>query len=183
MRTFSWVGEPSSSTLSEPRRLGMVPLSTTVTLELATLWPMRPAKAEVFLAVEVGFESVADGFVKQDSGPAGAEDDFHVSSGRGDGVELQDRLARGFVSEVLGGLVALEEVELERAASAEVPLGGLFAVFGDDEDIEAGEGLGIGGEGSVGGGDEDAAEFVGVAGADLDDAGIEGAGGFVGAHD
>ena len=52
MRTVSWVAEPSSSTLSEPRRPAMVPLSTTVTLELATDWPMRPAKAEVFLRLK-----------------------------------------------------------------------------------------------------------------------------------
>ena len=59
----------------------------------------------------------------------------------------------------------------------------LIAVFGDDKNVEAGEGLSVGGEGSVGGSDEDAAEFVGVAGADLDNARIEGACGFVGAHD
>ncbi len=134
-------------------------------------------------AVEVGFEAVADGFVEEDSGPAGAEDDFHVSGGGGDGVELEDGLTRGFVGVVLGGFVALEEVEFDAASSAGGAFGGLFAVLGDDEDVEAGKGLGVGGEGAVGGGDEDAAEFVGVAGADLDDARIEGAGGFVGAHD
>ena len=52
MRTVSWVGLPSSSTLMEPRRLGICPLSTTVTLLLATFWPMRPAKAEVFLRLK-----------------------------------------------------------------------------------------------------------------------------------
>ena len=77
------------------------------------------------LAVEVGFETVTDGFVKQHSGPAGAEDDFHISSGSGDGVELQDRLARGFVGVMLGGFVAFEEVELDAAASAGGTFGGL----------------------------------------------------------
>jgi hypothetical protein len=45
------------------------------------------------------------------------------------------------------------------------------AVLGDDEDVEAAEGLGVGGECAVGCGDEDAAEFFVEAGADLDDAG------------
>ena len=57
------------------------------------------------------------------------------------------------------------------------------AIFGDDEDVEAAEGLGVAGEGAVGGGDEDAAQLVAVAGADLHDARIEGAGGAVGAQD
>ena len=54
--------------------------------------------------------------------------------------------------------------------------------LGDDEDIEAAEGLGVAGECAVGGGDEDAAQLFGVAGADLHDARIEGAGGAVGAQ-
>ncbi len=50
--TVSCVAVPSSSTLSEPRRPAIVPLSTTVTLELATCWPISPAKAEVFLRLK-----------------------------------------------------------------------------------------------------------------------------------
>ena len=93
------------------------------------------------------------------------------------------------LGEVLGGLlVPVEEVQADAAAAAGGAAGGASApllprVFGDDEDVEAGEGLGVGGEGAVGCGDEDAAEFVGVAGADLDDARVEGAGGAVGALD
>ena len=56
-------------------------------------------------------------------------------------------------------------------------------VLGDDEDVEAGERLGVGGEGAVGGGDEDAAQLVVEAGADLGDARVEVAGGLVGALD
>jgi hypothetical protein len=63
------------------------------------------------------------------------------------------------------------------------PLVVIGAFFGDDEDVEAAEGLGVAGEGAVGGGDEDAAEFLRVAGADLDDAVVKGAGGAVGAQD
>src|SRR6185437_15013569 len=46
------VGCPSSSMLSEPRRLGNVPLSTTVHLSLATRRPIRPLKALVFLRLK-----------------------------------------------------------------------------------------------------------------------------------
>ena len=97
---------------------GMVPLSTTVTLELATWLADEAGEGGGLFAVEVGFEAVADGFVQEDAGPAGAEDHFHLSGGCGDGVELEDRLAGGFVGEVLGRLVALEEVELDAAAAA-----------------------------------------------------------------
>ena len=46
------VGWPSSSTLSEPRRLPMVPSSITVHSGLATFWPMRPLKAETPLRLK-----------------------------------------------------------------------------------------------------------------------------------
>src|SRR6266567_2734320 len=52
MSTVSWVGSPSSSTLSDPRRHGMVPLSTTVHFSLATRLPIKPAKADVFLRLK-----------------------------------------------------------------------------------------------------------------------------------
>ena len=135
------------------------------------------------LAVEVGFEAVADGFMEQDAGPAGAEDDFHFAGGSGDGAELEDGSAGGFAGQVLGALGAGELVEAGAAAAAGGAFGGDGAFLGDDEDVEAAEGLGVAGEGAVGGGDEDAAEFLGVAGADLDDARVEGAGGAVGAED
>ena len=76
------------------------------------------------LAVEVGFEAVADGFVEQDAGPAGAEDDFHLAGGGGDGAELQDGGAGGLAGEVLGGLGAFEEVEGDAAAAAGGAAGG-----------------------------------------------------------
>ena len=126
---------------------------------------------------------MADGFVEENSGPAVTEDDFHVSGGSGDGVELEDGLARGFVSVMLGGLAAFKEIEFDATAAAGGSAGGVLRIAGEDEDIHAGEGLGVGGEGTVGAGDENAAELVGEAGADLHDARIEGAGSNVGAAD
>ena len=52
MSTLRCVGWPSSSTLSEPRRLPMVPSSITVHSALATFWPMRPLKAETPLRLK-----------------------------------------------------------------------------------------------------------------------------------
>ncbi len=72
---------------------------------------------------------------------------------------------------------------MTRPPPPEVPRAVPCAVLGDDEDVEAGERLGVGGEGAVGGGDQDAAELVVEAGANLGDAGVEGAGGLVGALD
>ena len=60
---------------------------------------------------------------------------------------------------------------------------GVSAVFRNDEDVQAREGLRVRGEGAVGGCDEDAAEFIVEAGANLRDTRVIGAGGFVGAFD
>ena len=94
--TFRCVGMPSSSTLSEPRRLPMVPSSITVHSRAGHLLADAAAEGGDALAVEVGFEAVADGFVQQDAGPAGAEHHGHFAGGRVDGVQLDDGLARGF---------------------------------------------------------------------------------------
>ena len=69
-------------------------------------------------AVEVGFEAVADGFVEQDAGPAGAEDDFHLAGGSGDGAELQDGSAGGFAGQVLRAFGGGELIEAGAAAAA-----------------------------------------------------------------
>ena len=119
------------------------------------------------LAIEVGFEAVADGFVQKDAGPSGAEDDFHFSGGSFAGVELQERLARGFLGEEFGILFSEEEVEGDTASAAGGAAGGVAFGLGDAGDVHAGERLRIFGEGSVGGDDENVAEFVGVAGADF----------------
>ena len=67
------------------------------------------------LAVEIGFESVADGFVQQNSRPAGAEHHGHFA-GRGvHRVEHGDGFARGFGGEVFGSLLVEEESELYTA--------------------------------------------------------------------
>src|SRR5918997_140590 len=50
--TVRWVGVPSSSMVSEPRRSNIAPSSTTVTPGAATRSPMRPEKAELPLRLK-----------------------------------------------------------------------------------------------------------------------------------
>jgi hypothetical protein len=47
-----WVGVPSSSMVSEPRRLAKVPLSTMVHFSLATCSPILSVKTEVPLRLK-----------------------------------------------------------------------------------------------------------------------------------
>ena len=61
---------------------------------------------------------MADGFVQQNAGPAGAEDDLHLAGGGFDGSELQDRGAGGFAGVMLRRFVAFEEVHRDAAAAA-----------------------------------------------------------------
>jgi hypothetical protein len=98
--------------------LGICPLSTTVTFSLATFLADETSEGGCLLAVEVGFEAVADGLVQQDAGPSGAEDDGHLTCRGGDGVELQDGGACGLAGEVLGGVGAFKEVESDAASAA-----------------------------------------------------------------
>ncbi len=95
------------------------------------------------LAVEVGFEAMADGLVQQNAGPAGAEHDFHLACRSSDGAELQDGGACGLAGVVLGRLVALEEVERDASAAAAGAARGVSRVLGDDGDVEACERLGV----------------------------------------
>ena len=69
----------------------------------------------------------------------------------------------------------MEVVEFHAAAAAGAAARDVRAILRDDEDVEAGERLRVGGEGAVGCGDQDAAHLVGEAGANLHDARIGGA--------
>src|ERR1044071_5117247 len=92
IRTVRCVGVPSSSMDSEPRRPSMVPSSTTVTPGAATRSPSNPATADVFM--------------QQEAGPARTQHHRHFAGGGGDGGEVDQRLAQGFVDGALpvGGI-------------------------------------------------------------------------------
>src|ERR1035438_3241212 len=183
MSTVSWVAEPSSSTLSEPRRPVMVPLSTTVTFGPATCWPMSPVNAEVFLRLKSASRPWPTASWRRIPGQPGPR--TTCISPAGAGTAPSWRMAPRAASLArLSGL--LEPMNWSRPARPPGPrraLGGDGVFFGDDEDVEAAEGLGVAGECAVASGDEDALQFFAIAGADLDDAGVIGACGPVGAQD
>ena len=103
---------------------------------------------------------MADCFVQQHAGPARTEDHFHLSGGRRDRVQLQDRLPNGFLREALGRFLGLKVVELHATAAAGAAARDVRSVLRDDKYVEAGERLRVGGEGAVRCSDEDAAHFI-----------------------
>ena len=88
---------------------------------LVTSYPatQEPSKGRSFLAVEIGFQPVTDGFVQQDPRPTRTHYDFHFPGRRLARVELNNALASGFLGEVLGSLFVLEKVQGHPAAAAE----------------------------------------------------------------
>ena len=51
------------------------------------------------LAVEVAFQTVADGLVQQNAGPSRPEHHGHGPAGAGDRLQIHQRLTHGFASE------------------------------------------------------------------------------------
>src|SRR5262252_9300768 len=63
---------------------------------------------------------MSDGFVEQDTRPAGAEYDRHFTCRRRHGVKLHNGLTGSFVSKMLGGLIVLEEIERDASAATSI---------------------------------------------------------------
>ena len=61
---------------------------------------------------------MTDGFVQQDSRPARAEHHFHFASRSLASVELQNRLPRRFIGEMLRRFFGQEELERDASAAA-----------------------------------------------------------------
>lgn len=93
--------------------------------------------------VEVGFQTVPDCLVQQDTRPPGSEHDIHRSSGRIDGLEIDDGLTHGLPG-MRAALVRIEAVGDTRAAP-DADVAGLAALvrFCNTPDIEAHERLDI----------------------------------------
>ena len=85
----------------------------------------------------------------QDSGPAGTEHDFHFSGGSFAGVELKNRLSRGFFGEVLGSLLAEEEIERDSASATGAATGRIPFGLGNAGDVQAGKRLRVIGKCSI----------------------------------
>ena len=140
------------------------------------------AESRNAFAIEVGFETVADGFVQQHAGPAGTEHHDLFAGRRFHGIELHDRLARGFAGEVFRGAFLLEKFEFVTAAAARVPLLRNAVAFArQHENAHAGQRLAVEVQHAVAGRDQNVAEAVGISHLDLKDARIVGARGVVGA--
>ena len=88
--------------MSDPRRPGIVPLSITVHLSLATRLAHHVREGGSLLAIEVRFEPVPDGFVQQDSRPPGTEHHFHFACWRVARVELDDGLRAASIAKCSG---------------------------------------------------------------------------------
>ena len=78
----------------------------------------EPGEGRGLLAVEVGFEAVAHGFMQQDAGPAGPEHHFHLAGRRRHRAKLQNGAARGLARQVLRAFDARELIEPGAAAAA-----------------------------------------------------------------
>src|SRR5665811_907857 len=86
----------------------------------------QSGKRRRLLAIEIAFQPVADRFVQHHAGPAGAEHDIHLARWRRHRVEIDQRLAHGFVDRALPGM-GLDEA-LIALASADPVAAGLLPV-------------------------------------------------------
>src|SRR5262245_20736310 len=99
--------------------------------------PHQAGEGRGFLAVEITFQAVADGFVQHDAGPARSKHHVHLTCRCWHCLEIDQRLADGIVGRALPGL-RLEEAG-EALASAVAVAASLLAVTipGDDRDVDA----------------------------------------------
>ena len=159
-----------------------MPSSITVQSGLATCSPIAAAEGGSALAIEVGFQAVADGFVQQDARPARPEHHGHFARRRLDGIQLDDRLAAGFLGERLGRMFFVEEVERDAAAAAGITvLRSARAFARQHRDAHTSHGLAVETEAAVAGRDQHVAQAIGVTRLHLEHARIVGSGGQVGA--
>ena len=96
----------------------------------------QPGEGGGLLAVEVAFEPVADRLVQHDARPAAGQHDVEGAGGRGDGLEIDQRLAQRLVGGVLPAVLGQELAEALAAAHA---VGAAFlavAVADDDRDVD-----------------------------------------------
>src|SRR5689334_15744020 len=166
--TVQFVGVPSSSIESEPRRPASVPSSTTVTPGAATFSPSMPANADVPLRLKSPSKPWPIASCSSTPGqpgpsttvmlPAGASTDSRLTSA----TRTASRAA---------GVDELAEAEASAAAGA---AGFAAAVLlGDDLHVDAHERPHVGGERAVGRGEQHGFEARGDARDDLLHARIE----------
>ena len=134
------------------------------------------------LAIEVRFEAMADRFMQQHAGPAGTEHHDLFAGGRFHGVELHDRLARGFSGEVFRGALLLKIFQFVASAAARVSLlRNAVSVPRQHENAHAGQRLPVEVQHAVAGRDQNVPQVVGIRHLHLKHARIVSARGMVGA--
>ncbi len=141
--------------LSEPRRPGSVPSSTTVQKLRGDAFADAAGERGRPAAVEVALQSVADRFVQQHAGPARAEHHRHRARGRRHGFEVDRRLAHGLARQPQRPLPGDELLERIAAAGAGVALFAAPVLLHDDGYVHAHERPNVGGQRAVARGDQD----------------------------
>ncbi|MNQ89156.1 hypothetical protein D3C85_1044540 [compost metagenome] len=126
--------------------------------------------------MEVALEAVADGFVQQDAGPAGAEDHVHLARRAVDGVEVDQGLAQGLVDLALPAVGGEPGLEAGAAAGAGRGALALAVALDRDRDVDADQGPYVAEQSPVGAQDLDRATLADDGGRDLNHARVAGAG-------
>src|SRR5947209_17775041 len=121
-------------------------------------------------AIEVGFESVSNGFVEQNPRPSRTEHDFHFSSGRLARIKLDDRLSRRLLGEIFGSSLRLEVLDAHTATTPGIAPRGIRTIFGDTEHAHARQGLRVGCDNAVRTDNQNSAQLIGIAGTNLHNA-------------
>ena len=122
--------------VSEPRRSGIVPSSTTVTPGEATRWPMSPAKAEVFLRLKSPSSPWPTASCSITPGQPGPSTTVISPAGAGTESKVDQRLAQRLVD--LGLPLRRVEIMVVHHPAAGAGRAGLHAavLLDHDADIE-----------------------------------------------
>ena len=92
----------------------------------------HPGKRAGALAVEIALKPVADGFVQQYAGPAGAEQHCHFARWCGNRTQVDERLGQCLVNRVVP-LAFFEQAVVEIASAKAVSAGFAPAIFFDND--------------------------------------------------
>jgi hypothetical protein len=137
-----------------------------------------PGKGRTALAVEVAFESMADGFVQQDAGPAGAQHHGHFAGRGGPGGEVDAGLMHGtfrIVPQHGVGEVGIVKASAAAGRSLFAPPSGANPVLHDHGDRNAHQRPHVGRHAAVGARHQDHFPGAGDVGHDFPDPRVGGA--------
>src|SRR6185437_7224438 len=124
-------------------------------------------------AIEVSLKPVTNGLMQQHAGPTWTEHDFHFASRGLAGIQLQHSLAPCFLGEILGSLLAEEEIECDASAASRAPTGGIGFVTRDAGDVQSRQRLRVLCVGAVGSNDQDVSQLIGIVRSDFFDSRIK----------